>query len=263
MPTKRQHTSSGSKWIYLIVVIVLSAAAAATWYFRQSERPVLQQFREKALTYTIYEGITGERTKITLPDGTPVLLNSNTRLLVPADFPQHDTLLLDGEAYFDTIAHPLTVKTNILTMTTQAPTSFKLRCFEAQQGATAYVLRGQVQVKKSYYSATDNQPELLGPGNMVLANKEIDLMEKETYHPIEMETWLRDTLIFHEEPFMNAVRKLEEWYSTEIYVEGDISAAGTVNGNFAAASLTKVLDSMQQSAKFKYKIKKNKVMIRF
>jgi hypothetical protein len=62
---------------------------------------------------------------------------------------------------------------------------------------------------------------------------------------------------------MNAVRKLEEWYSTEIYVDGDVAAAGGVNGEFNGASLSKVLEEIKQSAKFSYKVKKNKIMIEF
>ncbi|SDG06254.1 FecR family protein [Chitinophaga filiformis] len=262
MPTKQANTRSGRKSLYIVIVVLCVIALLAVFLLR-SPKEVLSSIREKGQTYTTYEGVLGERKKISLADGTPVILNSNTKLLVPADFAKSHILLLDGEAYFDSTAYPLTVKTNILTMTVTKPAGFKMRCFESQQGATAYVLSGEVKVSKSYHSKTDDQPEMLGPGNMVLANKEIDLMEKETYQPIEMTIWLQDKLIFHDEPFMNAVRKLEEWYSTEIYVEGDPSAAGGINGEFHQASLTKVLEEIRQTAKFDYKINKNKVTIRF
>lgn len=263
VPNKQQNTTSKRNLSYIILIIILCMTAVLVGYFRRGKREVLPVLQEKGQVYTTYEGVMGERKKISLPDGTQVTLNSNTKLLVPANFAQSRTVLLDGEAYFDTTAHPLTVKTNILVMSTQKPSSFKMRCFEYQQGATAYVLKGEVKVGKSYVSKTDNQPEMLGPGNMVLANKEIDLMEKETYHPVEMETWLQGRLTFHDEPFMNAVRKMEEWFSTEIVVEGDASGAGGVNGEFHQASLEKVLEELKQSANFRYDIKKNKVMIEF
>lgn len=262
MPTQQVNTRSRRKPRYIIIVLLCAATLFSVFLLRSSKE-VLAAFREKGQTYTTYEGVLGERKKISLPDGTPAILNSNTKLLVPADFAKSRTLLLDGEAYFDSTAYPLTVKTNILVMTATKPAAFKMRCFESQQGATAYVVSGEVKVSKSYHSKTDDQPEMLGPGNMVLANKEIDLMEKETYQPIEMITWLEDKLTFHDEPFMNAVRKLEEWYSTEIYVEGDVSGAGGINGEFQQASLTKVLEQIRQTAKFNYKVSKNKVYINF
>lgn len=247
------------------IFVLISVLCALTFFSSctQQQKPALTGFQQQGLTYTTHEGVIGERKKIALPNGASVILNSNSRLLVPSDFAQSHTLLLDGEAYFDSTAFPLTVKTNILIMTAQKPSAFKLRCFEAQQGATAYVVAGEVVVKKSYHSQTDNQPENLGVGNMVLANKEIDLMEKETYHPEEMTIWLQDKLVFENTPFMNAIKKLEEWYSTEIYVEGDVAAAGGVNGEFSAASLTTVLEKLKATAKFSYKVKKNKVLIEF
>lgn len=262
MPTQQPNTRSRRKLLYVIIV-VLCVIILIPVLLQRNTKEALLSFREKGQTYTTYEGVLGERKKISLPGGASVILNSNTKLLVPADFAKSHTILLDGEAYFDSTAYPLTVKTNILTMTVTKPAAFKMRCFESQQGATAYVLRGEVKVIKSYHSQTDDQPEMLGPGNMVLANKEIDLMEKETYHPVEMEVWLQDKLIFQDEPFMNAVRKLEEWYSTEIYVDGDVSVAGPINGEFTRASLTKVLEELKHTAGFSYKVKKNKVLIDF
>ncbi|MVT11627.1 FecR family protein [Chitinophaga tropicalis] len=263
MPSKQSNSTPLNKWGYIILLIVLFAAAILTLLYRKSARPVLQRLHDKNITYKTYEGTIGTRTKIMLPDNTPVILNSHSRLLVPSNFAQQRIVLLDGEAYFDSTAHPITVKTNIVTMSTQAPSIFKLRCFEAQQGATAYVLQGQVKVVKSYHSATDNQPEILGPGNMILANKEIDLMEKETYHPVDMEVWRQEKLMFHDEPFMNAVHKLEDWYSTEIYVEGDVSGAGNVDGDFQGKTLQEVMDEMKKTAKFVYKVKKDKIVVEF
>lgn len=264
MPTQPLNNKSRRKPGYLIILALCTIAFIVVILQRSpTKKEPLLPFREKEQTYSIHEGTLGERKKISLPGGATITLNSNTRLLVPADFSSSHTLLLDGEAYFDSTIYPLTVKTNILTMTVTAPASFKVRCFEAQQGATAYVYSGEVKVSKSYHSKTDNQPEILGPGNMVLANKEIDLMEKETYQPAEMTAWLEGKLSFQDEPFMNAVRKLEEWYSTEIYVTGNVAAAGSINSEFNRATLTDVLEQLSQSAKFTYKIKKNKVMIDF
>ena len=261
MPSNQQYTFTRRRAGFFVLIILCSATFLSAC--KQGKKAVLSEFQQAGVQYTTYEGAIGERKKVTLPGGTQVILNSHSRLLVPPDYPTSHTLLLDGEAYFDTTAFPLIIKTNILVMTAKTPAAFKIRCFEAQQGATAYVLKGEVEVKKSYYSKTDTVPELLGIGNMVLANKEIDLMEKETYHPVDMETWLQDKLVFNDEPFMNAVRKLEEWYSTEIYVDGDPSGAGSVNGEFQGMSLKGVLDKMKETAKFSFDVKKNKVMIEF
>jgi transmembrane sensor len=252
-----------SKWLYLAVVVLLSATTVAAWYYRQGKKhPPLQQFRDKQQGYTTYTGAAGERRQFSLADGTTVILNGHTRLMVPDDYVSKHSVLLDGEAYFDAPA-ALTVKTNIIIITTQPSAAFRIRCFEAQQGATAYLVRGKVQVTKSYHSTTDNQPEILGDGNMILANKEIDLMEKETYVPLEMTEWLAEKMVFEKEPFMNVMHKLEDWYGTEIYVDGNGGELPAITASFDHATLSDVLEKLRKQTGFKYEIKSDKVLVNF
>lgn len=253
--------SKSSKWLYIIIVLILCGTSTAMWYFKPGKQPALASFRESQVNYTPHEGTQGTRTRFTLPDSTEVLLNGKSTVLVPDNYAQTHTLLLDGEAWFNT-PHPLKVVTNILTITNTAPAAFRIRCFEVQQGATAYLGSGTVQAAKSYHSTTDNQAETLGIGNMVLANKEIDLMEKETYQPAELEHWLKGELSFANVPFMNAMHTLEEWYGTEIYVEGDVSGLETVNGAFPNQSLEQVLNALQSKLHFKYQFKGDRVKVK-
>lgn len=256
MPLNTKH----SKWLFIILVIVLGANAIGMWYFKKGKKPALASFREAQVVYTPHEGTMGTRTHLTLPDSTEILLNGNSTLLVPDNYAKTHILLLDGEAWISS-KNAIKLVTNILTITSTAPAAFRIRCFEAQQGATAYLGSGTVQVAKSYHSTTDNQAETLGIGNMVLANKEIDLMEKETYQPAELEHWLKGELTFSKVPFMNAMHSLEEWYGTEIYVDGDVSALPAVDGSFPNQSLDQVLQTIQKSMHFSYQLKGDRVKL--
>jgi len=263
VPTSNTPKKVRGKWLYPAVVIFFAATTVAAWYYRQQKsRPPLQALREVKQGYTTYTGTAGERKAFTLPDNTKVILNGYSRLMVPDSFAQNHTVLLDGEAYFDAPG-ALIVKTNILVMTTQPSAAFKIRCFEQQQGATAYLVKGKVQVTKSYHSSTDNQPEILGITNMVLANKEIDLMEKETYVPLEMQEWLEEKLVFEKEPFMNVMRKMEDWYGTGIYVEGNGSELPNISVSLDHATLSEALDKISKQADFKYTIKPDQVVVKF
>ncbi|SFW62760.1 FecR family protein [Chitinophaga sancti] len=257
MPSNKKS----SKWLYIIIVLTLCGTTTAMYFFKAGKKPALASFRESQVVYTPHEGTQGARTRFTLPDSTEVLLNGKSTVLVPDNYTQTHTLLLDGEAWFNT-PHALKVVTNILTLSSTTATSFRIRCFEAQQGATAYLGSGTIQAAKSYHSTTDNQAETLGIGNMVLANKEIDLMEKETYQPAELDQWLKGELSFSNVPFMNAMHTLEEWYGTEIYVEGDVSELGNVNGAFPNQSLDKVLNAFQSKMRFKYQFKGDRVKVK-
>jgi len=215
-------------------------------------------------TYTTYEGQAGERKKLQLADSTTVILNAGSRLLVPENYPQQAReLVLDGEAFFKVSSdagHPFVVKTDILTVTALG-TAFKVRSFAAQPGATAYLLTGKVKVAKTYHSATDNQPEILERGQMVLANKEIDLMEKETYNPAELEAWLRGDLQFRDTPLMTVVRQLEDWFAVTITVEGNVADVPAVTASFSNNTLPQVLDALCKAAGCSYKMEGNEVTI--
>ena len=56
---------------------------------------------------------------------------------------------------------------------------FAVEAVRKQPGEEADLLDGKLRVTKSYHSDTDNEPEVLGAGDMVMINREIDLMEKE------------------------------------------------------------------------------------
>ena len=56
---------------------------------------------------------------------------------------------------------------------------FAVEAVRKQPGEEADLLDGNLRVTKSYHSDTDNEPEELGAGDMVMINREIDLMEKE------------------------------------------------------------------------------------
>lgn len=253
--------SKSSKWLYFIIVLILGGVTISMWYFKKGRKLAMASFREPQVVYTQYNGVMGTRIPYTLPDSTKILLNGNSTILVPDNYAQTHILLLDGEAWINT-TNAIKVVSNILTITNTAPASFRIRCFEAQQGATAYLGSGTVQAAKSYHSTTDNQAETLGTGNMVLANKEIDLMEKETYQPAELDRWLKGELSFANVPFMNAMHTLEEWYGTEVYVDGDVSGLPAVNGNFPNQTLDQVLETMQKAMHFSYQFKGDRVKIK-
>ncbi|WP_143310333.1 FecR family protein [Chitinophaga vietnamensis] len=216
--------------------------------------------------YTTYQGETGRRTAVTLPDSSQVILNSASRLLVPQNFQQEKrTVLLDGDAWFAVKAapQPFSVVSDKLTAAVLG-TDFRMRSFSAQQGATVYLVNGKIKVSKSYHSTTDNQPEILERGQMILANKEIDLMEKETFHPEEAEAWRSDTLVIRDANTMALSRLLEDWFGVEVAITGDAAKARTITAaQFHHATLQEVLDKLSHSQDFTYKISGNKVTIRY
>ncbi|MGN7819421.1 hypothetical protein HGH92_04470 [Chitinophaga varians] len=258
-------------WLYALILVALGVIVVVTWKLREPASPktpgyTIAELKAAGVQYQEHQGKTGSRTEITLPDSTTVILNSASVLHVPADYASGNrSVILDGDAFFDVKPgkDSFTVTTAILKATVLG-TSFRMRSFSSQQGATCYQLEGSSRVGKSYHSATDNQPEVLERGQMVLANREIDLMEKETYHPEELETWLSDILRIQNANPMAVSRILEDWFGVEVEMRGDASKARVITeALFFNASLDDVLSNLSDQQGFKYKIDKNKVTLNF
>lgn len=252
---------------FALIATILLIAGIATWYFSANKSAPDSVLRQPGIHYTVYKGTLGTRTSVRLKDSTNVILNSSSILLVPDQFPATSReVILNGEAWFDVAtdsSNPFSVKSDKL-ITSTIGTSFRMRSFEAQQGATVYLIQGKIRVAKSYHSESDNQPEILEHGQMILANKEIDLMEKETFDPASQDQWHSGSITLNDNNFLSLIRKLEDWYATEITVKGTLPQATTnLSLSINNDTLQQLLDKMIRQTGGSYKIKENRVIISF
>lgn len=125
-----------------------------------------------------------------LPDGTVIVASPETTISLSKDYgKQNRDIQLDGEARFDVAAkpnQPMVIRTRDLVIEVLG-TRFKVNAYRDKPGEEVDVLTGSLRVHKSYHSDTDNEPEVLKDGDMVMINHDIDLMEKEALSPAELE----------------------------------------------------------------------------
>jgi len=137
-----------------------------------------------------YMNNSGDSHEVKLPDGSRVVLRPGTQLSVAKGFGKDNRdLELDGEAIFNVVGsagRPMVLRTRNLEITVLG-TLFHVDAFQKNAGEQVDLLEGKLRVKKSYHSDTDNEPEVLDSGDMVMINRDIDLMEKEKMSPAELE----------------------------------------------------------------------------
>ncbi|HEY4207151.1 MAG TPA: hypothetical protein VGM31_10070 [Puia sp.] len=129
----------------------------------------------------------------TLSDGTLGYFSAPVKFRAVKDSRTGNrTYELDGEAFLtvrDADKRPFVIRTRQLIITLQSPYArLHIDAFASSSGEQADLLEGQLKVTKSYHSTTDNEPETLHSGDMVMINKDIDLMEKETLDSAERKT---------------------------------------------------------------------------
>jgi transmembrane sensor len=154
----------------------------------------------------IYASGTLALKELRLPDGTRVLMHAGTVLRLSAKFNREDReLWVEGDAMFEEqenktgfandagVGRPLVIHTKFLQIEIQTPgAKFRIDAGKGQAGEAVDLLSGRLKVTKSYHSDTDNEPETIGTGEMVMINRDIDLMEKEKMDGSDMKGWDAD-----------------------------------------------------------------------
>src|SRR5688572_16316604 len=122
---KRRRTM---RWLKIAASFLVVLSFVYAYRYCSALEPVQQVALKKI------ENVRGQRTRVTLPDGSAVYLNASSTLTFPEVFAESErTVELTGEAFFEVVknpAKPFVVKTNNI-RTVVLGTSFNVRSFAA------------------------------------------------------------------------------------------------------------------------------------
>ncbi len=141
---------------------------------------------------TVYRSSSRQPKKIMLSDSSMVWMDKNSVLKTAKGFgTSNRKVFLQGDVFFH-IKHssiPFIIHTSHLILSTYEA-HMRVDAY-ASPGEEADVLRGIVNARKSYHSDLDNDHYVLGPSQMVMINRDIDLIEKEKYDTADLKKWLQ------------------------------------------------------------------------
>ena len=123
------------------VILVLITAGSLFALTNRDNTPTL---------YSKVEAMRGQKSSITLPDGTSVILNSESSIMYGTDYNNSNrTVELQGEAYFDVKQNqtlPFTVKAGDLSITAKG-TAFNVRAYLDENYISTTLTEGKVEIK--------------------------------------------------------------------------------------------------------------------
>jgi ferric-dicitrate binding protein FerR (iron transport regulator) len=131
----------------------------------------------------------GAGRSFSIPGIGKVFLEPNSTIGLARGFGKDNReITLDGVALFEltVTGAPVSLKTKSLVMDVSAGV-FRVDASRSSPGEEVDLLEGQLSVRKDYRSDTDSVAEVLGPGEMVMINRDIDLMEKEKMNQAEID----------------------------------------------------------------------------
>lgn len=155
-----------------------------------------------------------EQKELTLPDGSLVLLNENSRLTYAKDFSVRE-VRLEGEAFFEVTkqnGQSFEIKTQT-TKTRVLGTSFNVRAY-AKTPVEVAVITGKVAVE-SIEEGT-NASVILLPNEGVVYDAIANTMEKNKQTSPNSLAWKTQELVFDNMALENVIETLERYFEVEI-----------------------------------------------
>jgi ferric-dicitrate binding protein FerR (iron transport regulator) len=191
-----------------------------------------------SVSYQTYTAPAGNRNNITLSDGSRILLNSNSRLRVPADFNHTDRkIMLEGDAFFE-VAHD-SIRPFIVmaqgTTTTALGTSFRINAYADEPTASISLVTGKVKVT---VPATSHAGALtLYPGKQIVVNKERQTETQMNFDTGEVMDWVNGKLVFNNDTPASIARKLQDWYGMKVMIPHPVKKASILKEHLRTRDL--------------------------
>lgn len=258
--------------LVLIMSAVVVLAAGIYLYksvFSENITPQIAQV-DKSEASTRY----GSKTKLVLPDGTQVWLNSGSKLTYDKTYGNKiREVILSGEAYFDVVKNaekPFIIHANQVNITVLG-TAFNVKSYPGDKTTETSLVRGSVEVSLNY---RPSEKFILKPNQKLVVLNE----KTETKAPVKqtvqqqpepqvtfshltyqkkdsaiIETsWVDNKLIFDDESFSDLAIKMERWYGVSIEFNDAKIEQLRFTGIFENESIQQALKALQITAHFSY-----------
>ena len=164
----------------------------------------------------------GKDHKITLPDGSQVWLNAQSRLTYPENFDGKRTVELEGEAYFS-VVHDKDVPFIVVSgemYTEVMGTEFNVRNY-GKAGADITLIKGMIKVKAQEKAGGTSTEAILDiPGNNASLTDEGDIEIKEV-NIDDVICWTEGLVFFDDAPLQDILVQMGSWYDMSVICRGD------------------------------------------
>lgn len=235
--SRRLHRSSVRKATYIGAAAAVAMAVAAILFTVNRPAPAAQEPKMH-----IVESGLKENTKVTLPDGTMVWLNSASRIMYSDSFSKDNRQVdLYGEAYFDVTKderHPFTVRMGSSSITVKG-TRFDVCAYEKESRVYAALLEGSIVFN------TDCATMDIIPGEVVTFSKEDKSITKAPADVESWTSWMKGSINLCSVTYKDLFTRLSTVYGKEILFEPNKHSDKTINVVLnSSESLENVLDAL-------------------
>jgi len=226
---RRKYLFAASTGLAAGILIVLGLFAVTKMIFGHESAPV------------IVKTDTGNRTTMTLPDGSEVCLNSSSTISYDDHFnDKQRRVVLNGEAYFEVTKSkvPFIVEAKDLEIKVHG-TEFNVSAYADDDVIRASLESGKISVQKK----GDPTEYFLNVGQMLeYKDNRMEIKEVEVE---EYSAWKSNKLYLHDESLRNIANWLERQYGYHFTIKPEsLGEEVHISGSFDNNSLEEILDAV-------------------
>lgn len=191
----------------------------------------------------------GERSTITLPDGTLVTLNAKTTLQYDCSLSEGvRKAIVNGEAFFDVAKdtkHPFIVCANDVEIECLG-TAFNVRNHEEESTVSVVLVDGKVRVQAGESELT------MEPNNRIVFDKHTMALAKHHVESSNYLCWLNNEVRYNNQTLEEIVGELARNYNMNIIITSDELRHERFTGYLGKSSLRNVLEVLSLTSGVKY-----------
>lgn len=204
----------------------------------------------------------GERVNVTLPDGTSVYINTETKLSYnPKTFnKKHRQVTFDGEGYFSVshnIEAPFKVSSDGMQLKVLG-TKFNLRARENQSDIFVDLLEGHVALQSN---VSANFQELFA-NESALFNKNTGVFNVSKRQNNQVIAWVKGDLVFNNLPLKEVVESIERNYNVKFEISSKkFNVDDIFTGTLPINNIFEVIEILQKTYNVKCVLKNNIIVV--
>lgn len=208
----------------------------------------------------------GSKTRITLPDGSSVWLNSNAKMRYPEKFTgKFREVELEGEAYFEVAndrGHPFIVNTDGMRVRVLG-TSFNLHTGSEDAEVIEVTLTEGSVALFTPNNDSDVADRVLSPNQQAIYDPESHTLQVREVRPELYSSWMTGTFVFENNSLQDIAMSLERAFNTHIHIEGEELKNVHLTARFShGETLDEILSRLEAPAKYQYLRSEGSVYIR-
>jgi len=242
-------------WLNVAALVVLSVLFAGL--YNLLTRPI-QEMEETRVAYQEIRASYGTQSKLSLPDGTTVYLNSGSTLKYPVSFNGMDErrVELTGESFFEVDKQngmPFIVDLGRMQVEVTG-TRFNVDAYPDNRNITIALVDGEVML--THCKAKNNaRMTALKPGEIAqLRLEENHMYISEVADMEKFYAWTEGKIQFIDDPIHVVVEKLSNWYNVDIAIADHRLDRYRFTGTFIDEPVEQILAILSRTSPLVYTI---------